>query len=403
MTEQSNSKVPKIRFKGCVGEWEEELLGDVYTRIRNAFVGTATPYYTDKGHFYLQSNNVKNGEINRNTEVFINEDFYQSQKDKWLRANDIVMVQSGHVGHTAVIPEELDNTAAHALIIISRPSRDISAHFVNFYFQSNRAKRDLANITTGNTIRHILASEIKRFGVFFTSSDEQTQIGGYFREVDRLIGLQQRKHDKLVTLKKAMLQKMFPQPGTTTPAIRFKGFEGKWEENEFKTITCRSTQSGSEDHLPRIEYEDIISGSGRLNKDLFKKASRKAGINFDKGDVLYGKLRPYLKNWWLAEFAGIAVGDFWVLKSAAATSDFIYCLIQTEAFERIANQSAGSKMPRSDWSLVSNSVFRIPRHPAEQQKIGQYFRTLDELISKHALQLAKLKQLKSACLERMFV
>lgn len=246
-------------------------------------------------------------------------------------------------------------------------------------------------------------SDFLKIKATFPNVDEQALIGGYFRELDSLIGLHQRKHDKLVTLKRAMLQKMFPQPGATTPEIRFKGFSGDWEENEFKQIATRSTQTTTEERLPRIEYEDINSGTGRLNKDLFKKSSNKIGIYFEKNDVLFGKLRPYLKNWWLAEFGGIAVGDFWVFKSAAATSSFIYYLIQTEAFERIANQSAGSKMPRSDWKLVSNSVFRIPLHIEEQQKIGTYFRTLDELISKHATQLQKLQQIKSACLEKMFV
>lgn len=403
MAEQTAGKVPQIRFKGFVGKWEEILLGEIFTKIRNAFVGTATPYYTQKGHFYLQSNNVKNGEINRNTEVFINEEFYLKQKDNWLRTNDIVMVQSGHVGHTAVIPDELNNSAAHALIIISKPLRDTCSYYLNFYFQGNRAKRELANITTGNTIKHILASDIKKFGVLFTHYEEQTKIGEYFRELDSLIGLHQRKHDKLVTLKKAMLQKMFPQPGATTPEIRFKGFSGDWLAQEFKLIASRSSQSCSENDLPRIEYEDIVSGTGRLNKNLFKKISQKTGIKFAKGDVLFGKLRPYLRNWWLAEFDGIAVGDFWVLTSAAASPCFLYRLIQTEAFERIANQSAGSKMPRSDWKLVSNSLFRTPSDPDEQQKIGTYFRTLDSLISQHATQLQKLQQIKSACLQRMFV
>ena len=65
--------------------------------------------------------------------------------------------------------------------------------------------------------------------------------------------------------------------------------------------------------LPRVEYEDIISGAGRLNKDIKLKESEKVGIVFHKGDVLYGKLRPYLQNWLLASFNGLAVGDFWVL------------------------------------------------------------------------------------------
>ncbi|NLD01210.1 MAG: hypothetical protein GX673_10615 [Gammaproteobacteria bacterium] len=218
-----------------------------------------------------------------------------------------------------------------------------------------------------------------------------------------MIELHQHKHSKLVTLKQAMLQKMFPQDGATTPEIRFKGFLGDWVGKPFNLITSRGSQSCSEGFLPRLEYEDIISNSGRLNKDLLTKNSNKKGIKFEKGDVLFGKLRPYLKNWLLASFEGIAVGDFWVLTSSQTDSSFLYRLIQTEKFEKVANQSAGSKMPRSDWSLVSTTVFFIPSHHAEQQKIGQYFSKLDELISRHATQLNKLKQIKSACLEKMFV
>lgn len=403
MTEQADNKFPEVRFKGYCDGWEEKPLGEIYAKIRNAFVGTATPYYTDKGYFYLQSNNVKDGVINRKTEVFINEEFHQKQRDNWLKTNDIVMVQSGHVGHTAVIPNELNDTSAHALIIISRPSLDTCSYYLNFCFQGDRAKRGLSDITTGNTIKHILASEIKRFGVFFPSSTEQTKIGSYFKELDRMIGLHQRKHEKLVTLKQAMLQKMFPQDGATTPEIRFKGFEEDWSEMPFKMITSRVTQFSSEENLPRLEYEDIISGAGCLNKNLFRKKSHKKGIKFEVGDVLFGKLRPYLENWLLASFEGIAVGDFWVLRSPTTEPEFLYSFIQTNRFGIITNQSAGSKMPRSDWSLVSNSIFLLPSNNAEQQKIGTYFRKLDELISKHSTQLKKLKNIKSACLEKMFI
>jgi len=240
--------------------------------------------------------------------------------------------------------------------------------------------------------------------------ETETGLAGMIDELDGnefdMKGLTELKTlltSNLVTLKQAMLQKMFPQNGATTPEIRFKGFSEPWVERQFKDITARATQPGSECHLPRLEYEDIVSGTGRLNKDLEKKVSHKKGIKFEMGDVLFGKLRPYLRNWLLADFEGIAVGDFWVLKPSITAPAFLYRLIQTEAFETIANQSAGSKMPRSDWNLVSNSVFLLPSDLNEQQKIGSYFRQLDSLISKHATQLEKLKQLKSACLEKMFV
>ena len=137
------------------------------------------------------------------------------------------------------------------------------------------------------------------------------------------------------------------------------------------------------DGLPRVEYEDIEAGQGTLNKDLKEKVSTKKGIVFQYGDILYGKLRPYLKNWLFAWFSGIAVGDFWVLRSNLVSHSFIYRLVQTPAFDYIANQSTGSKMPRADWNLVSNSEFTLPLSTEEQEAIGQIFLKLDNLITLH--------------------
>ncbi len=131
---QNGEKVPEIRFDGFTEDWEQRKLSDIYGSIGNAFVGTATPYYAEQGHFYLESNNVKDGQINHNSEVFINDEFYEKQKDKWLHTGDMVMVQSGHVGHAAVIPEELDNTAAHALIMFRNPKEEIEPYFLNYEY-----------------------------------------------------------------------------------------------------------------------------------------------------------------------------------------------------------------------------------------------------------------------------
>ena len=188
---------PKIRFKGYVEDWEQRKLGETYQKIRNAFVGTASPYYVDSGHFYLESNNVKDGQINRNTEIFINDEFYEKQKDNWLHTGDIVMVQSGHVGHTAVIPENLDNTAAHALIIIANPVDNTVSQYINYYFQTKRAKAGIDNITTGNTIKHILASEMKKFEIMLPQDKEQQMIADHFQNIDNLITLHQRKCEEV--------------------------------------------------------------------------------------------------------------------------------------------------------------------------------------------------------------
>lgn len=173
--------------------WEQRKLSDIYASIGNAFVGTATPYYVESGHFYLESNNIKDGQINHNSEIFINDVFYEKQKDKWLHTGDMVMVQSGHVGHAAVIPEELDNSAAHALIMFRHPKEKIEPYFLNYQYQTNKSKKKIEEITTGNTIKHILASDMQEFVVDITNYDEQKKIGSYFQKLDHLITLHQHK------------------------------------------------------------------------------------------------------------------------------------------------------------------------------------------------------------------
>ena len=129
-----------------------------------------------------------------------------------------------------------------------------------------------------------------------------------------------------------------------------------------------------------------MSGAGRLNKDIYAKQSSKSGIAFHQGDVLYGKLRPYLQNWLLPTFDGLAVGDFWVLQPQNADSSFLYRLIQSRQFDEVANQSTGTKMPRADWKLVSKTVFSIPSNISEQATIGTYFTALDNFITLHQRQ-----------------
>ena len=190
------------------------------------------------------------------------------------------------------------------------------------------------------------------------------------------------------------------------PYRRFKEFENAdaWEQRKFEDLANRISKSSEETGLPQIEYDDIISGRGILNKNIFVKANKKTGVEFQNGDILFGKLRPYLKNWFLSNFKGIAVGDWWVLRSTEVVkNNFLYYLIQSEKYQNVANLSSGTKMPRSDWKLVSQTNFRIPTGYIEQEKIGKLFSDLDHLITLHQQQLKKLKNLKQAYLNEMFV
>ena len=186
------------------------------------------------------------------------------------------------------------------------------------------------------------------------------------------------------------------------PKIRLKGFSGEWKKAPFSEIANRTSASASSLNFPGVEFEDINSGEGTLNKDVSRKKIVKTGKQFSEGDVLFGKLRPYLKNILLADFNGVAIGDFWVLRPQKVTSELLYILVNSREFMRIANISSGSKMPRADWNLVSSTPFAYPETKDEQNAIGVYFQHLESLIQSTTKKIESLKQVKAASLQSMF-
>ena len=162
------------------------------------------------------------------------------------------------------------------------------------------------------------------------------------------------------------------------------------------------SQQSNDSNLPKVEFEDIISGEGRLNKDISSKFDSRKGTVFEPEFILYGKLRPYLKNWLFPNFKGIALGDFWVFEPNNSSSIFDYYLIQSDKYQTVANLSSGTKMPRSDWKTVSETEFSIPVNIEEQAKIGTFFKQLDDTIALHQDKQQKLGLLKKRLVKELF-
>ena len=186
------------------------------------------------------------------------------------------------------------------------------------------------------------------------------------------------------------------------PKIRFLKNKHSWVRSTFEGIAKRRTKSSDNPDLPRIEYQDILSGEGRLNKELSKNIDCRKGIVFETNDILYGKLRPYLKNWLHPTFNGIALGDFWVLQARNCDSKFLFSFLQSPKFQRVANDTSGTKMPRSDWKTVSQTEFSIPASSDEQSAIGTLFHTLDDLLASYKDNLTNYQSLKANMLSKMF-
>lgn len=402
---------PKIRFKGYTNDWEQRKLGDIYGSIGNAFVGTATPYYAEHGHFYLESNNVKDGQINHNAEIFINDEFYEKQKDKWLHTGDMVMVQSGHVGHAAVIPEELDNTAAHALIMFRNPKEEIEPYFLNYEYQTDKAKKQIENITTGNTIKHILASDMQEFVVDIPKYEEQKVIASYFCNLDHLITLHQRKCDQAKKLKKYMLQKMFPKNNESVPEIRFEGFSNDWEQRTLGEFIKNVAKKNKEnlDLEPYAVTNDrgfIAQRDAHDDFGYMSNVDRTAYNIVPPNSFAYNPARINVGS--LGYYAGrknVIVSSLYEVFQTEKNIDdkFLWHWLRSDAFPKwIEKLQEGSVRLYFYYDKLIQCQMMVST-TEEQKKIGEYLDSLDHLITLHQKKCDQLKNLKKFMLQNMFV
>lgn len=272
------------------------------------------------------------------------------------------------------------------------------------YIINHIVNKDISKVAQGKSVVHIKADELSKIHIRYPNKSEQDKIVTFLGVLSDRISKQRELVEKLKTYKRGALSVMFPQKGETVPRCRFASFTGDWEKRRFSEFAQReSAFQTSSYNCPSVEYEDVITEEGRLNKNIRLKETQKTGIKFDGTQVLYGKLRPYLHNWLNPDFMGVAVGDWWVLRPIYIDKDFLYCLIQTKQFDDVANQSVGSKMPRADWNLVSNSEYFIPVSMKEQGKIAKVFTTLDCFITLHQNILDMLIKTKQSLLQQLFI
>ena len=408
--------MPQIRYQNYEDNWDVEKLINIFGTIRNAFVGTATPYYVENGNFYLESNNVKNGKINYNSQIFINDEFYEKQRDKWLKTNDIVMVQSGHVGHTAVIPEELNNTAAHALIVFTDYKKEVNPHFLNYQFQSNGKRKELDLISTGNTIKHILASEMKNFKMDFPTSEEQSAIGSLFLTLDNILASYKDNLANYQSLKASMLSKMFPKVGQTVPEIRLDGFEGEWVEKRLKDISKRVTRKNND--LVSERALTISAQFGLIDQEEFfqKKIASKDVSGYyliKKGEFAYNK--SYSTGYPLGAIKrldkyenGVLSTLYILFKAVDVDSDYLAHYYESDKWHREVSMCAAEGARNHGLLNIApadffNTRLVVPKELEEQRAIGSYFSNLDNLINSHQEKITQLETLKKKLLQDMFI
>ena len=394
----SKPQTPPLRFSGFNEDWVQKKLVEEVT-FYSGLTYTPNDVVDKSGTLVLRSSNVQNGAIALGDNVYVKSEVVNSQNVEV--GDSIVVVRNGSrnlIGKHAMITKPMDNTVIGAFMT------GIRAPVPSFFntLLDTQEFHDEVSKNLGATINQITGGMFKAMSFYLPESDEQTAIGNLFQTIDKTIGLQRRKHEQTQTLKKSLLSKMFPKKGQSQPEIRLEGFSGDWVEVKLgNVLLIRSMSVDSDDFDVDIELENIESETGIIIGNTSVRTQ--ANSYFARGDVLFGRLRPYLKKWWLADVEGVKSGEIWAFYSEMIESEFIYALVQTNAFLNATNVSSGSKMPRADWSSMAKVKVFIPNSKKEQTAIGQFFKQLDDTVSLQAKQLKTLDNLKKALLAKMFV
>ena len=396
MTKKSG--VPAIRFKGFTDTWEQrELLQFVefYTGL------TYSPSdVQETGTLVLRSSNVKNGAVIDADNVYVNDEVVDSENVR--RGDIIVVVRNGSralIGKHAEIREEMPKTVIGAFMTGIRSNH---SSFVNALLSTQQFENEVA-MNMGATINQITGYMFAKMSFMIPEGEEQDKIGVFFKDLDSLITLHQRKLEKLHNLKKAMLEKMFPKNGSAYPEIRFAGFTDAWEQRELFSIMSESLSNGMMNnpgtngfgtlHInvinmytpDQIHIEDLESSACSLS-DIQK-------CNVEVGDIFM--TRSSLKPEGIAEANiltenGSFVYDDHLIRMKVLPEYypmFVKIMLSTSLLKRQfivkSKTTAFTTIGQED---ISTSYGFFPARE-EQEQIASFFEWLENLITLHQRKL----------------
>ena len=387
---EEKKQVPQIRFKGYVDVWEQHKLGevvDVYDGVHQ------TPDYTDKGIMFLSVENIST----LKSEKYISEEAFNRDYKVYPEKGDILMTRIGDVGTPNVV-ETTEKVAFYVSLALLKPINVDSYFLCNSilspFFHNGLKERTLVTAIP----QKINKDEIGKVSLYLPNLiDEQKEIGAFFRHLNTLITLHQRKHDKLVNIKKSMLEKMFPKNGRDVPEIRFKGFTDAWEQRKTKDLCSISTgKSNTQDRVDDGIYPFYVRSPivKRSNRYLFDE---EAVLTVGDG-VGTGKVFHYVNGKYDLHQRVYRMFDF----SEEITAKYFYYYFSNHFYDRVMAMTAKTSVDSVRYEMIADMDISLPKIQ-EQSAISDYFNNLDNLITLHQRKLEKLKNIKKSMLDKMFV
>lgn len=409
------NKTPEIRFKDFNAAWEQRKLGELCT--------------ISKGHGYSKADIrddgtplILYGRLYTQYESRIeNVDTFAVEQEGSLlsKGNEVIVPASGETAEDIAVASSVRRSGiifGGDLNVVTPASR-LDPDYTALAITYSKAHDDLARRAQGKSVVHVHGNDIAEVEVSYPSKSEQKRISTTVLTLDNLITLHQRKCDKLVKLKPAMLNRMFPKPGDFEPEIRFAGFKEPWERYKLGDVAAiaRGERFTASDYvesggIPCIHYGEIYTSYGTIATKTFSQVSSslKDSLRYAKqGDVIVAATSENVED--------VCKAVVWTGNSPVAYHDdsfaltfsgdpiFLVSFFETsEFFAQKSSAAHGVKVMRVSSDSLADVDLPLPS-AAEQRLIGGYFAKLDNLITLHRRKIEGLKKIKSAMLDKMFV
>lgn len=422
---------PQIRFAKFKDTWEQRKVSEIaIEKLSNGIMNNQSDDETGVKHINV-INMYDTDKIHPEKLTFSNYD-EEAVKKCNVEFGDIFLTRSSlkpeGIAEANVLLDSGHFVYDDHLIRLKVNKEKYDPFFVKLNLSGNAFKRQFIVRAKTTAFTTIGQEDISECLGFFPKKEEQQQIGEYFMTLDHLITLHQRKYDKLTKVKKSMLEKMFPKNGANVPEIRFKGFTDAWEQRKFKdtfdymqnNALSRAELSSADGKVMNVHYGDILIKYGEvidvkkdeltylLDESLVKKYQTSLLQN---GDIIIADAAEDETVGKCSEMAGLT--DEIVLsglhtipcrpKENFAEGYLGYYMNSGSYHDQLLPLIQGTKISSISKSAIQNTYIMYPKAESEQEQIGAYFKQLDRLITLHQRELEKLKILKKACLEKMFV
>ena len=396
--------MPLIR----ISRTEEKWLYKDLKEVKDVRDGThSSPKYIDNGYPLVTSKNLTDSGLNLNDVSLISEsDYNEINKRSKVEVGDILLGLIGTIGKPVLV--ETDGFAIKNVGLIKNGGQ-IQNQFLLQYLKTNLFNKYIQIEMAGNTQKFLGLETLRNTKVPVPSSEEQSAIGSLFRILDDLLASYKDNLANYQSLKATMLSKMFPKAGQTVPEIRLDGFEGEWKKLKLREVVHTNPKSELPENFKYIDLESVVGTRiEKIREERKESAPSRAQRLAKKGDVFYQTVRPYQKNNYLFKLDEI---DY-VFSTGYAQlrpickrydSDFLLILLQNNRFlNKVLDRCTGTSYPAINVNDLIEILIAIPSYE-EQQAIGSYFSTLENVINSHQEKISQLETLKKKLLQDMFI